>query len=358
MGEYVDARSLSDEAREALRMRAVRAVLGGMRKVDAAEAFGVHPNVIGRWMRRYDEGGWEGLRERRKGRRPGEQLTLAPVWRDRLVAVMREHTPDELGLAGFHGRLWTRAAVAELIFQRVGVRLEVTTVGRYLRRWGLSPQKPARRALERDPVKVRRWLEETHPALRARAKRERGVVMWLDEMGVRSDAAAGRSYAPRGETPVVPASGQRFGINQISAIDNTGGLRFMLFERTCTADVVITFLDRLVYDMVAQDVPGRGYEKVLVVLDGHPSHKASAVREWVGKQQGRIELHFLPGYSPHLNPVELLNHDVKANAVGRRLVRDEDELRDHVHGYLRLRQDQPEVVAGFFRHPDVRYAAL
>jgi transposase len=77
----------------------------------------------------------------------------------------------------------------------------------------------------------------------------------------------------------------------------------------------------------------------------------------VGRHGDRIELHFLPGYSPELNPVELLNHDVKANAAGRRRPRSAGELRDELHGYLRPRQRQPEVLVRFFDHPTTRYAA-
>jgi transposase len=152
---------------------------------------------VNRWVRRYRTGGWEGLAERRRGRRAGEQPALAEPQQQEVIALVRESTPDQLGLPGF---LWTRDAVAELIGQRYGLWLARTTVGGYLRGWGFSPQKPQRRALEQNPAAVRRWLDEEFPTIRARAKREGGVVLWLDEMGVRSDAATGRSWAPIGKT--------------------------------------------------------------------------------------------------------------------------------------------------------------
>jgi transposase len=341
-----DTRSLPAAAQAALRNRAVRAVLDGMTQAQAARVFGVHHNAVNRWIKRYRQGGWAGLSERRRGRRPGEQPALSEFQQQQIIALVRESTPDQLGLAGF---LWTREAVSELISQRYGLGLARTTVGGYLRGWGFSPQRPQRRALEQNPAAVARWLAEEFPAIRTQARREGGVVLWLDELGIRSDAAAGRSWAPIGKTPVIKRTGKRFRVNMISAVSNTGRLRFRLFTGSFTAAVFIDFLRRLLRDC--------GGRKVHLIVDGHPVHRAKAVSAWVGRHGERIQLHFLPGYSPELNPVELLNHDVKANAAGRRRPRSAAELRDELHGYLRRRQRQPAVLVRFFDHPTTRYAA-
>jgi transposase len=308
--------------------------------------FSVHHNAVNRWIRRYREGGWEGLAERRRGRRPGEQAALTEHQQQEVIALVRESTPDQLGLAGF---LWTREVVSELIAQRYGLWLARTTVGAYLRGWGFSPQRPQRRALEQNPAAVRRWLTETYPAIRAQARREGGMVLWLDEMGIRSDAATGRSWAPVGQTPVIKGTGKRFRVNMISAISNAGRRRFRLFTGSFTGAVCIDFLRRLLRDC--------GGRRVHLIVDGHPVHRAKAVNAWVGRHVDRIELHFLPGYSPELNPVELLNLDVKANAAGRRRPRSAEELRNELRGYLRCRQRQPQVLVRFFDHPTTRYAA-
>jgi transposase len=341
-----DARSLPGAAQAALRNRAVQAVLDGLDQAEAARVFGVHRNAVNRWIKRYRQGGWDGLSEQRRGRRTGEQAALSEHQQQEVIALVRETTPDQLELAGF---LWTREAVAELIAQRAGVWLARTTVGGYLRGWGFSPQRPQRRALEQHPVAVARWLAETYPAICAQARREGGVVLWLDEMGVRSDAATGRSWAPVGQTPVIKRTGKRFRVNMISAISNAGMLRFRLFVGSFNGPVFIDFLGRLLRDM--------GGRKVHLIVDGHPVHRAKLVSAWVGRHAEQIQLHFLPGYSPELNPVELLNHDVKANAAGRRRARSANELRGQLHGYLRWRQRQPEVLVRFFEHPTTRYAA-
>jgi transposase len=341
-----DTRSLPGAAQAALRNRAVRAVLDGMTQAEAARVFRVHHNAVNRWVKRYREGGFQGLAEQRRGRRPGEQAALTEWQQQEVIALVRDSTPDQLGLAEY---LWTRDAVAELIGQRYGRWLARTTVGGYLRGWGFSPQRPQHRALEQNPAAVRRWLAEAYPAIGAQARREGGVVLWLDEMGVGSDAAAGRSWAPVGQTPVIKRTGKRFRVNMISAISNQGMLRFRLVVGTFNGPVFIDFLGRLLRDC--------GEGKVHLIVDGHPVHRAKLVSAWVAGHAERIELHVLPGYSPELNPVELLNHDVKANAAGRRRPRSAGELRDELHGYRRRRQRQPEVLVGFLNHPTTRYAA-
>lgn len=346
MSTRSDLRSLSGEGQAAIRERAVRAVIGGMGHREAARVFGVERAVVSKWMRRWRDGGWDGLKERRRGRRPGEQSALEPWQQGVIVRLIKERNPDQLKLPGF---LWTRDAVLELVDQRFGIRLAVTTMGRYLRAWGFSPQVPARKALERNPEAVREWLAERYPKIRAEAKRDGGIVLWQDEMGMRSDCSHGRSWSPIGQTPVREATGQRFSLNMISAIGNDGTLRFSLFQGKFNQQVFTDFLDRLI-----RQHPAR---KVHLIVDGHPSHRAKLVKKWVAERDDRIKLHFLPGYSPNLNPVELLNHDVKANAVGRRRPRTLAELTADVRSYLHRRQQQPHIIKRFFTRPDTKYAA-
>jgi len=340
-----DLRSLPGEAQAAIRQQAVQAVIGGMSHRQAAEVFGVKRAVVSKWMRRWRDGGWEGLKERRRGRRPGEQQTLEPWQQGLIVRLIKEQNPNQLQLPGF---LWTRDAVMELIDRRFGIRLAARTVGDYLRAWGFTPQVPARRALERDPEAVKEWLQTRYPKIRAKARRARGIVLWQDETGFRSECSHGRSFSPRGVTPVKEVTGQRFGVNMISAIGNDGSLRFQLFKGKFNQFVFIEFLELL--------IEHHSDRKVFLIVDGHPSHRSKLVMAWVAEHAKRIELHFLPSYSPELNPVELLNHDVKANAVGRQRPRNLAELVESVTSYLRGRQGQPHIVQRFFTHPATAYA--
>jgi transposase len=341
-----DLRSLSGEAQAAIRERAVQAVIGGMSHREVADIFGVERAVVSKWMRRWRDGGWDGLNERRRGRRAGEQEALEPWQQGVIVTLIKEKNPDQLQLPGF---LWTRDAVLELIDQRFGVRLAVTTVGRYLREWGFTPQVPAHRAIERNPEQVREWLQVRYPKIRAKARRAGGILLWQDETGFRSQCSHGRSWSPKGQTPIKEATGQRFGVNMISAIGNDGSLRFQLFEGKFNQFVFIEFLERL--------IEHHDDRKVFLIVDGHPSHRSKLVKQWLAEHCERIELHFLPGYSPDLNPVELLNHDVKANAVGRQRPRTLTEMIDSVTDYLHCRQGQPKIIKRFFTHPATAYGA-
>ena len=205
-----------------------------------------------------------------------------------------------------------------------------------------------RRAYERDPVAVATWLNDTYPAIARRAKAEGAEIHWGDEMGLRADYQAGRSWGLRGETPVVPGTGQRFRCNMISTITNRGRLAFMLFTENFDTPVFVRFLRRLIRHA------GR---RIFVILDSHSVHKAAATRRWLERHRDEVEVFFLPTYAPDLNPDELLNHDVKANALGRRRPATKLQMIDGVRSYLRSTQRRPDVVRNFFRHDPVRYAA-
>ena len=342
-----DLRSLAPSAQEALRRRVVAALHGGMKQIEAARLFGVSRAALNNWLRAWREGGEAALAARRRGRPPG-RTRLAPWQAAVVVNLITDRTPDQLKLPFV---LWTREAVADLVRERFGIKISVWTAGRYLKRWGFTPQKPVRRAWERNNAAVRRWLKVQYPRIRREAKREGAEIHWGDEMGLRSDHQAGRSYSPKGKTPVIAGAGQRFGCNVISSVTNRGSLRFMVFKRRFTAKVFIEFLKRLV-----RSAQG----KVYLIVDGHPVHKSKAIQRWLDQPNHRekIRMFILPAYSPDLNPDEFLNHDVKQNAVGRRRARDREDLMADVRGYLRGTQKRPDIARNYFRAPSVQYAAL
>ena len=337
-----DARFLSPHAQQDLRRRVVVAVRGGMSQTEAARTFGVSRQSANNWMKKYRSGGLRCLRAGRRGR-PSVQR-LAPYQAATAVRLISDRCPDQLKLPFV---LWTREAVGELLARRFGVQVSVWTVGRYLHSWGFTPQKPLRRAYERDPELVRKWLQEKYPTICARAKRDGAEIHWGDEMGLRSDHQAGRSWGRRGQTPVIPGTGRRFGCNMISTITNRGRLYFMVFKERFTARVFLRFLKRLRRQV------GR---KVILIVDEHPVHKAGETTRWLKKQEKNLQMYFLPPYSPELNPDELLNQDVKTNAVGRRRAIDQADLIANVRGYLRSTQKMPHVVRSYFQEKHVRYA--
>src|SRR5215469_11634656 len=233
------------------------------------------------------------------------------------------------------------ASVPETVSGFWNLFVSVGTVGRYLKRWGFTPQKPLRRAHEQDPKAVRRWLEQEYPAIREQAKQEKAEIHWGDEMGLRSQDQRGRSYGRRGHTPVIPGTGQRFGCNLISTITNRGQLNFMVFEESFRTTVLLRFLRQLIRQTE---------RKVLLILDRHPVHQAAAVERWEEKHANRIRVFPLPTCSPELNPDEYLNQDVKSNAVGRRRTHNKPEMLMDLRSYLQSTQRQPGIVKNYFHH--------
>ena len=338
-----DTRRLSPQAQEQVRLKVLAVVRDGMRKSKASRIFGVSRTSIDSWLAKVEDGGLRALKSKPRGRPRQSRL---PGWQAaNVVRLIEGGCPDQLRLPF---ALWTREAVRQLLRNRFGLDVSVWTVGRYLAHWGLTPQKPLRRAYEQNPEAVKRWLKETYPAIRRRAKREKAEIHWGDEMGLRSDDQRGRSYGRRGKTPVIFGTGRRFGCNMISTVTNRGRLAFMVFDERFTAPVCIRFLKRLIR---------HSRRKVFLIWDRHPVHRSAAVQQWLHANRRRIASFFLPEYSPELNPDEYLNNDVKSNAAGRERPADQLELIECVRSYLRQTQGRPHLVRNYFNHEDVTYAA-
>ena len=338
-----DTRCLSPEAQEQLRFRVVQALRGGMKKSAAARAFGVSRTSIDRWLAIVEFGNITSLNSKPRGRPKGTRL--APHEAATTVRLITDRCPDQLKLPF---ALWTREAVQTLLAARFGLEVSVWTVGRYLAKWGLTPQKPLRRAYERDPVAVQRWLDEEYPAIEQQARAENAEIHWGDQMGLRSDHQTGTSYGRRGQTPVIPGTGQRFRCNMMSTITNRGELSFMVFKENLNGAVFIKFATRLLR---------LRRRKVLLILDRHTAHRSAEVKTWLARHPEQLQVFFLPGYSPDLNPDEFLNQDVKSNALGRQRPATRSELIEGVRSYLRSTQRQPVVVRSYFHAESVRYAA-
>jgi transposase len=341
--KQVDARSLSPKAQERIRQLAVKAVLEGAKQVVVANLYDVTRRAVAKWLKSYRDGGVQALTAKSKGRPKGG--SLLPWQAAQIAKTVVDHHPEQLKLPFY---LWTREAVAKLILRKFGIRVSLSTAGRYLKRWGFTPQKPVRRALEQNPQEVRNWLDTEYPAIRQQAKSEKAQIFWGDEMGLRSDHAVGRSYGLRGHTPVIVATGKRFGCNMISAITNQGRLNFMVFKSRFTAPVFLEFLNRLIR---------QSKRKVFLIVDRHPVHRSKKAKKWLEEQSDRIRLFFLPSYSPELNPDELLNQDVKSNTIRKNRPSQQNELIKNLRSYLRKRQQQPHIVENYFLGEHVRYAS-
>jgi transposase len=295
--------------------------------------------------RRFAAEGAKGLVSKPRGRKPDEQRLLDAAQEAEVQGLIRRHTPDELGLPF---ALWSRAAVGALIARRCGVALAVRTVGKYLARWGFTAQKPIRRAYEQDPAAVRRWLRREYPAIVARARQAQGVIFWGGETGLRSDDVRGRSYAPRGRTPLVRVCHKRAGLSLISAVTNRGELRWMIVEGAVNAPALIRFLGRLVRD---------ARRKAFLILDRLKAHRARLTRDWLADHRSEIEVHYLPPYSPELNPDEGVNADLKQAVPRKAPARSKQQLKRAAVSHMRSLAKRPKRIRAIFRHQQFRYAA-
>jgi transposase len=342
---HVDMRKLPAAAQEERRRQVVGLRESGMTYAAIAAQVGLTENGVSGICRRYAERGLADLVSGPRGPAAGTGRFLSARQEAAVQELICQHLPDALGLPY---ALWSRAAVQALVLQRYGVRLAVRSMGRYLARWSFTAQKPLRRAYEQSAEAVQRWLRQDYPAIQARAKREKGRVFWGDETGLRSDDVRGRSFAPRGRTPVVRPSYRRAGVGLISVLTNRGELRWMMLDGAIKAPVLIRFLERLI-----REVP----RKVFLILDNLPVHRARLVQDWLAERRAEIEVFYLPAYSPELNPDEGLNADLKQAVTRKSPARSKPELKRRVINHMRRLSKRPDRIRSYFGHRTFSYAA-
>jgi transposase len=338
-------RKLPAAAQEERRRQVIGLRQRGMTYQEIADLVGLSRTGVFNICQRFEAEGAKGRISKPPGRKPGEQRLLNQAQESEVQALIRRHTPDELGLPF---ALWNRAAVRALIARHCGVEFAVRTVGKYLARWGFTAQKPIRRAYEQDPAAVRRWLRQDYPEIVKRAKQAHGVVVWGDETGLRADDVRGRSYAPRGRTPVVRVCQTRIKLSLITAVTNKGELRWMIVDGAVNAPTFIRFLGRLIRDARC---------KVFLIVDRLRVHHARLVRNWLEAHSSEIEVHYLPSYSPDLNPDEGVNADLKQALPRKEPARSKEQLRRVADRHMRSLSRRPQRIRAIFRHPQFSYAA-
>ncbi len=340
-----DARQLSDEALQVLRLRALHGIELGFSEVELGELLGVCHETISRWWTSFRADGLDSLPGGRTGRPLGSGRSLTEAQADRIRGLIDEHSPAEMGIA--HA-LWTRRAVRDLIRKEFAIDLAERTVGLYLRRWGYTSKKPARRSRKQDPDEVERWLAETYPSIEGRAAEEDGEVLWVDEVGVDADHHPGRGYSREGERATMEVPGPHIRVNQITAISNEGTVRFMTYKGSLDAAVFLVFLTRLI------EAASR---KIFLIADRLQAHKTPEVLAWIEEHKARIEVFYLPAYAPERNPVEYLNNDMKGEVNKAGLPEDRGTLHSRILAFMNHLASVPRHVVSYFLHPEVQYAA-
>lgn len=335
-----DGRAVDRVSKQTLRKQAVKAVRRGETVASVAASYGVNERTVFRWLERFANGGQKGLDNRPVSGRPPKISTEQMRW---IARTVKDETPQQYKFA--YG-LWTLSLIRQLIEREFDVRLSVPSVSRIMKLLGFSVQKPLYQAWQQDPVLVRRWESETYPEIRRAAKKAGATIFFADESGIRSDHHTGTTWAPVGETPVLETTGRRFSLNMISAVSAQGEFRFMVHEGAVTARVFKQFLVRLLQGAT---------RPIVLIVDGHPVHRAKLVREYVASTDGRLTLHYLPPYSPHLNPDEQVWAHVKRD-ISKRGISDKAQLKRLAMSALRRLQRLPEKIRAFFKQPECQYA--
>lgn len=337
----IDGRTLNHKALEHIRILAVKRVVEDGEAPSAVMAsLGLCRTSIYPWLRQYEEKGMEALVEKIA---QGPEPKLSEKQRQQVKRWILGKDPRQYG---FDFGLWSRRIVQALIQEKLGIELGLTAVGRLLASLEITPQKPLRRAYERDPAAVQAWVVEDYPKLKKRAKRLGAKIFFLDEAGFQSDPPLGRTYGLKGKTPVVRTSGQRQSLNVISAVNARGEFWAVTYTGKLDAEAFVAFLENFMHGR-------RG--KVCLVVDGHPAHKANVVKAYVQQLQGHLELHFLPPYAPDLNPDEFVWSHMKNNGVSKKPLKQNESLRKRIEQDLSALKENRALVRSFFCAESVAY---
>jgi transposase len=343
--EKEDFRTVDDAIRSSYRKKAITLIKKGTKKGVVAQMFGVDKNTVTNWWKNYQNFGVSSFQSKKKGVKSEDKKLLSAAQEKSVQMMIIDKMPDQLKLD--YG-LWTRKAVKELVFREFEVDLAINTMGDYLRRWGFTPQKPKKKAYEQCSKKVEKWLKDDYPAIVERAKKEHAEIQWGDETGVRNSCQHGRSYAPKGKTPTKQSMSKRFSLNMISTVNNQGKVQFMIYSENMNSDRLIQFMGQLIEN---------SSKKVFLILDNLRVHHSNLVKEWIEENKEKIELFFLPAYSPEKNPDEYLNCDLKQGLSDKPAPKNQEKLKENLENHMNMLVENPNRVKKYFNHKDIQYAA-
>ena len=338
----IDGRTIDHTTLEHLRRTAIRRVMeDGEKPSEVMRSMGLCRTSIYPWLRAYKKKGHKALHSR-TAQGPVPKLSYKQV-----LAVRKWIVGKDPRQYGFEFGLWTRKIVSALIEKKFGVNLQLTAVGRLLAHLEITPQMPLRRAYERDPERVEQWIKKEFPSIGRRANKHGAKIFFLDEAGFRSDPNLGRTYGLKGKTPIVHTSGQRQSVNALSAVNSQGAFWYKTYTGKFNAALFMHFL---------KDFLRGRREPVFLIVDGHPSHKAKKIRDYIQSLKGRLELYFLPPYAPDLNPDEFVWSYMKTNGLHKKPLMKNESLKKRVEADLRFIKKNKKLVRSFFLAKTVVYA--
>ena len=343
--EQFNLKSMTREEREAHKDSFFRLYRQHHCVKHAAEQAGVSLKTATTWVKDFKRNANRIRRETRRGPKPGSDRMLSPEQVKQLYDMLVDHDPQQYKLPF---ALWTTKAIKQLILEKFGISMARRTVCLYMKRMGLTPQRPEKRAREQDEKKVKDWLERRYPAISATANKLGYTIFWGDETGVSTREIFMRGYAPRGKTPTVDVTSvYSCRVNMISAVSNRGDLYFKLYNGPLSSLKYIRFLNAL-----CKQIP----KTVILVVDNLKVHHSKLVKRWLRKHSGKIHVFYLPAYSPELNPDELVNSDLKIAIGQREAAKNKTELERQMREHMENNQQNKTKMANLFKKQSVSYA--
>lgn len=344
--EHIDLRKLSDQELHTVRKQVVRLKQQGRKGSEIEEITGLYQTRISQIWKAYQKDGEAGIKPQKSGRKPKTQMLLTPDEQREIRQTIISKAPNQFKMAGF---LWTLAKISQYIRTTHKKRVSVRCLSNYMKRWGLTCQRPTKRAYGQDVARIERFKREEYPAIAARAKTENADIYWGDETGVSNRENFERGFSEKGKTPVLPMTVKHERVNMISAITNQGSVRFMVYEETMNQRLLLDFLKRLVAE---------SERKVFLILDNLRVHHGKIVAVWLEAHKAKIEVFFLPPYAPESNPDEYLNHALKLDVHSGDLPHTKKDIKHKIHSFMRRLQHRRQNVSAFFRHKNIVYCSV
>lgn len=337
-----DARKITTEEQHLIRKLAVQRVFDGESAAEVTRNFGLGSKTIFTWLKVAREKGLDALAPKA---RSGRSRKLSLIEEQEVKHWVIGGDPRQ---HGFDFGLWTRQIVVDLIKEKFGIDMSQSGVGKLLRRLDLTPQKPLRRAYERDEKAVTEWVETVYPRVRKIAKKTGAEIFWLDEASIRSDDPLQRTWGEKGKMPIVKTSGQRQSINAISALSNKGGFWYHVYNGKFNAEKCVECFNRFLRNRKSP---------VILIVDGHPVHKSKRVMEYVESLEGRMEIVFLPPCAPDLNPDELVWNQMRNIGTSKKPLKKGESLMNRAIMDLESIKRNKKLVKSFFAEQTVSFAA-
>jgi len=342
----IDARKVNTQTQQEKRNIAMKLREKGIKNSEVANIVGVHQCTVSQWYSKYKKNK-KSIIISKRGRDKGAGARMTKEQEQQIIRQLIDTNPQQLK---FKFALWTREAVRYLIKHELDIDMPISTVGDYLKKWEFTSKKPIKRAYERKDINTQRWLNEEYPKIKKQAYKEGAEIWWGDETACVSLPTNLKGYAKKGAKikPILTHRAQKFKINMISAITNTGKTMFSLYDESVNVERFIDFLEKVI---------DSSSKKVYIIVDNLRVHHAKLVTAWIEENKDKISIFYLPPYSPEFNPDEYLNQDYKRNANKNNIPFTKTQLRKNTEKYMNELSQNQEKVSNFFKHESIVYAA-